>query len=83
MHQGEVLTLDVNEDFIVTGSKASSSSSGKMMVLERETMKTISVITDHVGSIRRVIITMQDDGTTLLISWGEMDEYTSIYEKVI
>ena len=83
MHQGEVLTLDVNEDFIVTGSKAPSSSSGKMMVLERETMKTISVITDHVGSIRRVILTRQDDGTTLLISWGEMDEYTSIYEKVI
>ena len=44
------------------------------MVFDRDTLQTISVIRTHVGSVNRVILTTQDDGTTLLISWGEIFE---------
>ena len=64
----------MNGDFVATGSKGKKSTSGEIMVFDRDTLQTISVIRTHVGSVNRVILTTQDDGTTLLISWGEIFE---------
>ena len=65
------MTLEVNKDFIASGSKEDGTKAGRIVIHDRVTLEKLSVMESHEGSIVRVMLSTKDDGSTLLISWGE------------
>ena len=69
--QGKVLTLDVNMDFLVTGSEKVNNEPGSIIVRDKATQRVHIELKPHVGSVVAVLLFKPRDGNSnLLITRG-------------